>query len=69
MDTQAVMVQVYLAVLACTWAQCIPIFQLYAGDLHPVQMEELVEGLTTVHAGLDGVATDVQQVLLSVLTL
>ena len=69
MDTQAVMVQVQLALLECTCTQCISIFQLYAGDLHPVQMEELVEGLTTVHAELDGVATDVQQVQLSTLTL
>lgn len=38
-------------------------FQLYAGDLHLVQMEELVEDPTTVHAELDGVAIGVQQVL------
>lgn len=58
--------QIYPALLTCTWVQCIFItfvFQLYAGDLHPVQMEELVEDPTTVHAELDGVATGVQQVL------
>ena len=57
--------------LTFTWVQCISItsvFQLCAGDLHPVQMEEVVEDPTTVHAELDGVATGVQQVLLSTVT-